>query len=312
MARRSVVILASVLLTVGCQSSSSTTVPSFGSNPHLYAGNDNTPGGVLQFTLPLTAGEASNFAVATNNTVTVTPDGSGNMAVGDNAGHITYFTSPLGSTSTASATFNNGAASNNGQFAFSTAGSMYAATVASSVNVFARPLTNASTPSQNITAAGLVSVIGLAFDSAQNLYVSNAGAGTAITCSSGAGTCSNLAVFAPPYTGAPIFSTNVASTAYRKIGLSSTQLFAANVAGAGGIDVYNLPITAASAPAFRIADAQTPEGITVDTNGNLYAGNLSNATVTVYAPPLSAASAPTVTLTVSAGAFSLFGIAIGP
>jgi hypothetical protein len=312
MLRRSLSVIAAVLLTVGCQASSTTIIPNLPASTHFYVGNDNTPGGVLQYTLPLTAGLASNFSVASNNVVSVVIDPNGNMVVGDNAGHLTYFTTVLGATSTPAASFTNGAASNNGQLAFSSAGSLYAGNVGNAVNVFARPFTNASTPAQTITGAGLASVIGVGFDAAQNLYVANAGAGTAITCSSGAGSCSNLAVFAPPYTGAPIFSTMVASTAYRKLAVSSTQVIVANVAGAGGMDVYNLPLTAASAPAFRIANVQTPEGMALDASGNLYAGNLNNATVTVYTPPFSAVSAPSSTLTVSAGAFAIFGIAVGP
>jgi len=312
MLRRSFPLLAAVLLTLGCQSSTTLNVPTIPTVVHFYVANDNAAGTIVQYTLPLTAGQASNFAFAFPNGVAVAVDANGNVAAGDNAGHLTYYTTPLSAATTPAAAFNNGAASNNGQLAFSTAGSLYAPNVGNSVNVFTRPFSNASTPSQTITAAGMVSVIGLGFDTAQNLYLANAGAGTAITCGSGAGTCSNIVVFAPPYTGAPIFSTNVLTTAYRKIAISSTQLFAANVAGAGGIDVYNLPITAASAPAFRIANAQTPEGLALDANGNLYAGNLNNATVTVYTPPFSAASAPSTTLTVSAGAFAIFGIAVGP
>ena len=243
----------------------------------------------------------------------VADDASGDLAVGDNAGHLQFFTAPLSGTSTPSAAFNNGTATNDGQIAFTTAGDFWAAGVSNRVNAFTHPFSNASTPSAFVTDAALVSAIGAAFDAAQNLYVSNAGTGTAITCTSGAGTCSNLLVYARPYTGAPIVTPNVASTAYRKVAISATQLFACSVAGATGkVDVYALPITAASTPAFSITTGlNTPEGIALDPSGNLYVGNLSNATVAVYAPPFSAASAPTLAFTVSLDAFALFGIAIG-
>lgn len=95
--------------------------------------------------------------------------------------------------------------------------------------------------------------------------------------------------------------------------MSATQLFAANVAGGTGrVDVYNLPITAASVPVFSLTTGvNTPEGLDVDAAGNLYVGNLSNATVTVYNAPITAGSVPSVSNQVNAGAFAIFGIAIG-
>jgi hypothetical protein len=134
------------------------------------------------------------------------------------------------------------------------------------------------------------------------MYVANAGAAS-----------SNIYVFAPPYTGAPtVVTAGVAGAAYRKLGMSATQLFVANVAGTGGIYVYNLPLTAASVPAFIIPNAQVPEAIAVDSSGNVYAGNLNNSTITVYSPPFSAASVPATTLVVGGGTYAIFGMAIGP
>jgi hypothetical protein len=291
---------------------------------HLYVGNDNTPGQVLQFNLPLTASSTSNFAIVSNNVVAVAPDASGNLAVGDNAGNLQFFTTPLSGSSTPAAAFKNGAASNNGQIAFTSAGDFWAATVSNRVNAFTHPFSNASTPSGFVTNAALVSVIGTAFDSAQNLYIANAGTGNAAACagtsSPGGGCGSNLFVYAPPYTGAPIITPNVinypfssASTAYRKIAVSATRLFAASVANAPGrVDVYNLPITAASTPAFNLqTGVNTPEGLALDPAGNLYIGNLSDATVTVYSAPITAASVPSSIFKVSNGAFAIFGIAVG-
>jgi hypothetical protein len=235
------------------------------------------------------------------------------LAVGDNAGHLQFFTAPLSGASVPSAAFNNGTASNDGQIAFTSAGDFWVGNVSNQVNMFTHPFSNVSSVSASVTNAGLVSAIGTAFDAAQNLYISNAGSGTALTCSSGAGTCSNLLVYALPYTGAPIISTNVPSTAYRKVAVNATQLFAASVAGATGkVDVYTLPITSASAPAFSLTTGvNTPEALALDAAGNLYVGNLSNATVAVYTAPITSGSVPSLTFTVSAGAFAIFGIAIG-
>ena len=105
---------------------------------HLYVGNDNTPGSVLQFNLPLTMTTTSNFAVASNNVVAVAVDASGNLAVGDNAGNLQFFTAPLSGASVPSAAFKNGAASNNGQIAFTSAGDFWAGTVSNRANATPR------------------------------------------------------------------------------------------------------------------------------------------------------------------------------
>jgi len=267
----------------------------------LYVGNDNAAGQILQYTLPVTASSTANFGFASANNVSIGVDASGNLIAGDNAGHLTYFAAPLSASSVPTATFTNGSAVNDGQIAVTTAGDIFVPTVGAATNGFTHPFSNASTPSSTITNAGITSAIGAAFDASANLYVSNAGA------------TSNLFVFAPPYTGAPIATPGLATTSYRKIALSSTQLFATSVAGATGrVDVYALPLTAASAPAFAITTGlNLPEALAFDAAGNLYVGNLGNATITVYAPPFSASSAPAVTLTVSTGAFAIFGIAIG-
>jgi len=291
---------------------------------HLYVGNDNTPGSVLQFNLPLTNATTSNLAVVSNNVVAVAVDANGNLAVGDNAGNLQFFTAPLSNASVPAAAFKNGAASNNGGIAFDGSGNFWAATVSNRVNQFTAPFTNASVPATFVTDAGMVSDIGTALDAAQNLYIANAGTGNAAACAGtsqpGGGCGSNIYVYVPPYTGAPIITPNVinypfgsASTAYRKIAANATRLYAASVANAPGrVDVYNLPITAASTPAFNLqTGVNTPEGLALDPAGNLYIGNLSDATVTVYSAPITSSSVPSLIFKVSTGAFAIFGIAIG-
>src|ERR1700681_4487404 len=282
---------------------------------HLYVGNDNAGAQILQFNLPLTSTTTSNFTMtATNNVVALAVDANGNLAAGLLSGSINFFPAPLSGTSVPSATFSNGGASNNGQAAFLSTGDLWAATVSNKVNRFNTPFTD----------AGMVSDIGVAIDPAQNLYIANAGTGNAAACvgtsQPGGGCGSNLYVYAPPYTGAPIITPNVInfpfasnSTAYRKIGVNATRLYAASVAnGTGRVDVYNLPITAASTPAFALTTGvNTPEGIALDPAGNLYIGNLSDATVTVYTAPITAGSVPSLIYKVSTGAFAIFGIAVG-
>jgi hypothetical protein len=291
---------------------------------HLYVGNDNGSASILQFNLPLTASSTPNFGIASNNVVAVAVDANGNLAVGDFAGHLQFFTAPLSGASTPAATFNNGTATNDGQIAFTSAGDFWVASVSNRVNAFTQPFSNASTPSAFVTDAGMVSTIGTAFDAAQNLYISNAGTGNAAACAGtsnpGGGCGSNIYVYAPPYTGAPIITPNVInfpysslSTAYRKIAVNATRLYAASVSNTPGrVDVYNLPITAASTPAFSLqSGVNTPEGLALDPSGNLYIGNLSDATVTVYTAPITASSVPSLIFKVSTGPFAIFGIAVG-
>ena len=306
MVRKSPVFLALAGLLAGCGG-----ITGGGSTPtpvvivqHLYVGNDNTPGTVQAYTLPITASSTPAFAFASNNVVSIGLDANNNALVGDNAGHLQFFTAPLSATSTPSVTFNNGSASNNGQIVFNFGGQAFAATTSTAVNVFTPTFTSSSAPS-TVISGGLVSAMGDVLDNLGNLYVANAG--------TGGGTGTDIEVFAVPYTGGPAVTTpNQATTAYRKMAGSGSTLYVCSVAGTTGrIDAYGLPLTNTSVPAFAITTGvNVPEAIVFDQNGNMYLGNLGNSTVTVYTPPFSAASAPAVTLALP-GTFAIFGLAIG-
>ena len=293
---------------------------------HLYVGNDNAGAQVFQYTLPLTSGSTSNFTLtAGGNVVALATDANGNLAVGLLSGQLQIFPVPLSGSSTASATFSNAGASNNGQAVFTNNGDFWAANVSNRANNFAPPFTNSTTLSAFVTDAGMVSIIGAAMDPAGNLYLGNAGTGSASACvgtsQTGGGCGSNVYVYAPPYTGAPTITPNVInfpfsgnSTAYRKFAANSTRLYADSVAnGSGRVDVWNLPITSSSTPAFALTTGvNTPEGVALDASGNLYIGNLSDATITVYTAPITASSVPSLIYKVSTGAFAIFGVAVGP
>ena len=286
-------------LLAGCNAVSSTTPPPVVVPLHLYVGNDNTPGTVQAYTLPITSSSTAAFSFAANNVVSIGLDANGNALVGTTS-NLQYFPAPLSATSTPTATFNS---SNSGQIVFNLAGQAFVANVSTAVNIFTPPFTNASTPS-TVVSGGLVSAIGDLLDNFASLYVANAGVG--------GGTASNIEVFASPYTGAPAVTTpNQAATAYRKMSGSGSTLFVCSVSGTGRVDAYGLPLSNTSVPAFAITTGvNVPEAIAFDASGNMYVGNLGNSTVTVYAPPFSAASAPAVTLTLP-GTFAIFGIAIG-
>jgi len=318
MLRRSLVVVAFAALIAGCNGGAA-SAPPFNTGTlvtasptptpvpqHLYAGKAITAatGQILQYTLPITsAAQAANFTIAAAAGVSGTGlDANGNLGVGMFNGQIAIYSAPLSGSSVPSATFSLGIGPTpTGQLAFTNAGDLWAATQQNHVYAFTHPFNNASTSSGSISS-GVTTAIGAAFDAAQNLYVSNDD------------THNNILVWAPPYTGAPTTATSAQpSLGYGKIALGATQLFVTCPGGCAGsrVDVFALPITNASTPAFAITNGvNVPEALAVDTAGNLYVGNAGNSTVTVYAPPFSAASAPTVTLAVAGGG-GIFGLAIG-
>jgi hypothetical protein len=281
-----------------------TASPTAAPAQHLYVGDDGTHG-IAQYSLPISSGETPNFTIAATNLVGVAGDGNGNLVAGDNAGNIYYYTAPLSGTTVPAATFKNGSAVTNSQLLFD-AGQLYAGTQSSNINVFSPPFTNASVPSASITNAALLESIGLTLDAAGNLDVVST-----------TGSISALLAFPPPFTtSTPVLPPPIpTSTAvYRKVAASGTQLFVASVdPGVGKIDVYSLPLTASSAPAFSITSGMNnPEAVAFDNAGNLYVGNVGNSTVVEFSPPFSSTSAPVATLTVGGGAFEIFGITIAP
>jgi hypothetical protein len=267
---------------------------------HLYV-NGNT-GHALQFALPLTgSAPTATLSLATASDVSaLAVDSAGNVAVGAFGGSISIFNGPITGSGSASATFKNGTSTLVENLAFNSAGDLFATTNSNTINVFTHPLTSASTPSQVITSANLTTSVGIVLDSANNLIVSNSPSPLG----------SNLLVFAPPYTGLPIATAMVPAASYREMAISSTQLFIVNSqVSLSKIDVYNLPITAASAPAFLISNglfggSVTGSGVALDSTGNLYAGLSGNLGTTdsggvrIYVPPFSGASAPNVTTSV--------------
>lgn len=287
----------------GCSLNSGT--PSVNHTPsvqHLYVGNDNVAGGVSQFALPLTASSLPTFTIVSNNTTAIGLDAAGDLAVGDSHGQILFYPTPLSASSTPTASFNNGAGNNTGALVFTSAGDLVATSAGTTVNLFTHPFANASVPSTTITNPGITGASGAAIDGSGNLYISNSAA------------TSSLFVFAPPYTGAPVNSPLItAPPFYRKIAGFGNQLVVAGVnGGIGQLDVYSVPITNTSTPAFSITNGVNgPEAVAFDASGNLYVGNVANHTVTVYAQPLTAVSAPTVTLSVPGNPF-IFALNIGP
>lgn len=263
---------------------------------HLYIDGAHE---ALQFALPLSGSTPSaTLSLSTASDVSATAvDSTGNVAVGTSSGGISIFNGPVTGSASASATFQNGTSGVVDNLAFNSAGDLFATTNSNTINVFTHPFTSASTPSQVITSVNLTGSNGIVLDSANNLIVSNS--------PSLAG--SNLMVFAPPYTDLPIATAVLPARFYRQMAISGTQLFVMDSPGFGlsHIDVYNLPITAASTPVFLVSTglfggSVTASGVATDSSGNLYAGLFGNLGTTdsggirIYSPPFSATSAPNV------------------
>jgi hypothetical protein len=272
---------------------------------------DDSSGGISQYTLPLQTASTPNFTIALPNAISVALDSSGNVLGGSSGGKVTIYAAPISASSVATASFSDGASAV-GQAAFTSNGNFLIATQSTSIEEFTAPFKNASTPSGSFTDPSIAYIFGTALDAAQNAYVESHGVGTATTCSAGAAKCSEILVFAPPYTGTPIITPLVANGGYRSLAVDATHLYAATIVSGtnGRIDAYNLPITSSSSPAFSItAGASSPEGLAVDPAGNLYVGNF-NSSISVYAPPITASSTPTITYTINTG-YPVFGVAIG-
>ena len=304
MFKRTILTGALLAFVAGCTGNSASTPITPPSVPltvqHLYVANNSNNGQIVQYSLPLSASSVPNFGFTASGTVTLALDPSGDVIAGDPAGNLHFFPAPLSAASSATAAFAH-PGNSTGAVAFTQAGDFFVSSLTNRAYEFTHPFSNASVPSAIATAPTLVGASGVAVDSASNLYVANA-AGAAGT---------NLYVFAAPYTGAPTaISPLIASKQYAGLALSATQLFVVNSSATNSIDVYNLPITAASAPVFSITNGIPilPSSLAFDSAGNLYLGSFTQ--ITEYSPPFSAASTPVLSLPVPA-TFEVSGIAIG-
>jgi hypothetical protein len=293
---------AAVLLVLALAAGCTGTPLNFGVAPatptqHLYVA-DGASGGLLrQYALPLTASSTATALLANApHSIGVAANASV-VAEAAIAGPIRIFTQTVSSSSAVAASF--------GVFntfpAFGSAGQLYTGPVTNGTTLaaYTPPFSNATVPSSTI--AYPIGVSSVAVDASGNVYVNNGSTGIAVATSGGTITA----------------SATVAGRFYREMAASATQLFACDVSSSvqanGVVDVFTLPLTNASAPAFSIkTGANGPEGCALDSSGNLYVANILNATITVYAPPFSASSAPTVTVTGDPSTMAFFGIAVGP
>jgi hypothetical protein len=256
---------------------------------HLYVGDDQTPGFMRVYELPLTAASTPVASIPMSSPINIGSNAS-NVAVTTLSGSVNIFTQPLTSASLPIATFNS---TGSGIPFFTASGSLIQAG-GTKVNVYTPPFSNSSVPSSTIAVPGTAAQ-NLAIDPAGNIYVGS----DANTIGAIVGGVLTTIVTAP------------AGTQFRGMAATATQLFVVEFGGGSqGIDVFSLPLTAASTPVATIDNGQRGgEAAAVDANGNLYVGNLGDRTVEVFSPPFTNSSVPVLTLNTNA---EIFGISIGP
>ncbi|MHB8363075.1 MAG: NHL repeat-containing protein [Vulcanimicrobiaceae bacterium] len=307
-----------VVALAGCGGGGSSSSTSIGSSPidppvssssqHLYVG-DGVPGsGTIRiYALPIASSSTPVATIPLAAVDGVAVSAQGVLAASLLDGQIAIIPSPLTSPAI-SAEFSNGA--NGGQLAFLNNGELAAAAQDANLRFFAAPYTNASTPNASFSLPG-ATFYGVAQDGSGDIIADDQQNGNIYWYSSGAAT--PTVVPGPP------------NADLRSIVVQGSQAFIANVTQAnnkyqsfpgGDVLVYNLPLSAASVPAYTIGNGMDiPEGLAFDAAGNLYVTNLgvpgtSPEQINVYAPPLSATSTPAAQLAIPQA--GLFSIAVGP
>jgi hypothetical protein len=292
--------LAACLILVACSSSSTYVSPPPPPPPgppppppppaaqHLYVGDDDIPGTIRVYDLPLSASSTPVASVPMNAALYLGVN-STTLAVTrlDNFS-ISFFALPITSASVPYATVASGSA---GTPIFLASGALYHGGV-DTINVYTPPFTSASVPSSKISTPNLTPTI-LAIGPDGTVYEP---AGNVIAVLSGGVVTTRLT--APPGTG------------FEGLAASATQLFACEATGSAyAIYVYSLPLTASATPAVVFDPKLTsPQACVLDASGNLYVG--AGSQIAVFAPPFTTASTRTVLLTRSDGGID--GMAIGP
>lgn len=239
---------------------------------HLYVAN-GSGGNVLEYTSPFSSSSTPTVNLNIGGNVWGIAADSNYVAIEDSTGFIYIFAQPLSASASPVAQFQGFA--QGGQLLFDSSGNLYTAGQSNGVLEFSPPFSNSSTPAATIF--GDTASFSLAMDYNKNLYVGNLG-------------MNQIDIFASPYTAAP---THVAQPGTYGLATFINSLYGAD-ATSGKIDVYNLPMSTSSTPAFSIANTDPHALATDPSDGALYVGDQhggsGSGTIDVYNQPLSGSS----------------------
>ncbi len=295
---RIAVALAAGLFLAACSSSTSTTNPPPPPpappppppppvTQHLYVGQDDIPGSILVYNLPLTTTSVPVDTVPYNADVNLGINATTLVANRISDYTVSFFHLPLTSASVPYATLPVGLLETP---LLLPGGSLYLA-APDTINVYSAPFSSGSTPSSRIGMHNFTAHA-MTVDPNGSIYAADA---TEIDVITGGSVVTTL-------TAAP-------GTEFDALAASATQLFACEGTGfASHVFVYALPLTATSTPTVpRNSGTVGASGCALDASGNLYI--TWGPTVVVFTPPFTSGSTPALNLSVSGGGS---GIAIGP
>ena len=303
--KKLVAILCVLVTSCGGGAGGSVAPPNGGNGPtpppaqHLYVADEQTPGTINSYLLPLTAASRPIAILAgISQPASVALDSSGRLFVANLGNTVQVFAQPVLNASAPAFTLTVPAVA---EVALDERDDLFAGDVkfcgllcvVNDVSAVPAPVGAGSAVTYSFaTGHGFFARIrGVAVDPSGNLWVES-------MC--------NLSEFTQPFSSA---STSAFATVRRCVqqpGVafdSGGRLFSNET---NGVDVYDPPLTSASVPAFTIP-VQTPQGVAFDRSGNLYVSSGGN--LVEFSPPFSAASIPVLTVATPTGAA---GIAIGP
>jgi streptogramin lyase len=254
----------------------------------LYVSALDTAGPISYFTSPFTNASlpTASFAIQpTGETSGLAIGPTGNILASD-AGldTITSYARPAPTTTT-QFSFSTGFTPSG--LAFGEMGNLYVADYAGGVDIVTNPISASSTLTPVVTT-GLTHPYGICFDAAENMYIADQGA-------------ADVAVYAPPYTGAPIIlNTGTLPDFGVAYDAASNELAVAVANGSGGnVLFYSLPVTAGSSPnANFVYTASAPFAVAFDQSGKLYVSVLAATThtINVYTAPFLSNTDPVPTI----------------
>lgn len=299
-------LLGFAFVLAGCQSTGRAFNPPGGVTTfkHMYVSNDDNPGVIYVYTLPVTAASTPVASV----TVGEFPgmlfvDARGRLFVPEfySATTVQVFSLPLTAASTPLFDLTTSQDDPNA-VTEDASGNVYVADEDSGgyIDIYNGPVTGAASPSSTISnnavgTSGLKYPYDIAIAPNGDLYASDT---------------SDINQFTPPFTAASVPSASVTPN-QDNYGLrvdSSNRVFVANASADGIVNVFTQPITNSSTPAFNLSVSGTyVKGLAFDGSGNLWAVDGNNALWEVKAP-ITSSSTATKILTLTEG----YGIAFGP